>query len=382
MRPQGAVAIPIRGAHMPLHHTSGLALALLLTVIVGPARGDILRYQDADGVWHFTDRPGAGAVPIPQVGPAATKGRDLVAQLADWRGTASGSEPEPGLAVVAVRTSLAEGAGFFCSADGYILTTRHVVRPVGSDVWQQGQAAIDQGQGGLDEMECQLQEWRSRLRRIDAKMSRVDKAEGPSGVQADGADADSQQGTRAQVARRVTELERLVRDTRRRTRSKRLAFDIKGASATLATSVEVRLADQTQLRAQVVAVSQAHDLALLKLAGYRTPSLSPSPEVGLAPGQSVFALGYPEDASAGAAPGLVLRVTPEEVVTSVQLVPGYSGGPLLDASGRVVGVSAVKRVGADEGVYAEGQGIAIPIAVALREFPQLHPRADRTASKP
>jgi len=196
----------------------GLALSLLLAPLVGPARGEILRYQDADGVWHFTDRPGAGAVPIPQAGPAPTKDRDLVAQLADWRGAASGSEPEPGLAVVAVRTSLAEGAGFFCSADGYILTTRHVVRPVGSDVWQHGQAAIAQGQGGLDEMEGQLQEWRSRLRRIDAKMSRVDQAEGPSGVQADGADADSQQGTRAQVARRVTELERLVRDAAGRRR--------------------------------------------------------------------------------------------------------------------------------------------------------------------
>jgi len=366
---------------MARYNTWALGLSLLLATPFVPARSDILRYQDADGVWHFTDRPGAGAVPIPQAGPALTKDRDLIAQLADWRGAASGLEADPGLAVVAVRTPLAEGAGFFSSAAGYILTTRHVVRPVGSDVWQQGQAAIDQGQGSLDELEGQLQDWRLRLRRMDAQLSSMGEDDGPPAAQADGGDAEGLRGKRSQVARRVAELERLVRETRSRTRSDRIAFDIKGASATLAASLEVRLADQTPLRARVVAVSQAHDLALLKLDGYRTPTLPSSPEIFLTPGQSVFALGYPDDASAGAAPGLVLRVTPEEVVTSVQLVPGYSGGPLLDASGRVVGVSAVKRVGADEGVYAEGQGIAIPIAVALREFPQLRPGAARMATK-
>lgn len=366
---------------MARHNTSGAVLALLLAALFGVARGDILRYQDGDGVWHFTDRPAAGAERIPDAGPAPAPHRDLAAQLADWAGTSSGPDLEPALAVVAVRTPLAEGAGFFCSPDGYILTTRHVVRPVGSDVWQQGQAAVDGAQTGLDELEGQLREWRSRLRRIDAQVLHVDQGDAAAGAQGDGGDTEGYQTKRAQVARRVAELDRLVRDTRRRTRSDRMALDIKGASATLASSVEVRLADQTKLRARVVAVSQVHDLALLKTDGYRTPSLPSSPEVLLTPGQAVFALGYPEDAPAGAAPGYVIKVAPAEVVTSVQLVPGYSGGPLLDASARVVGISAVKRVGADEAVYSEGQGVAIPIAVALREFPELHPRPEQAATK-
>jgi len=356
----------------------GLALSLLLAPLVGPARGEILRYQDADGVWHFTDRPGAGAVPIPEAGLAPAPDRDLVAQLAQRFG--GGSAPD--LAMVLVRTSLAQGAGFFCSADGYILTTRHVVRPVGSDVWRADQEAIDQARDGLDGLEGELQEWRSRLRRIDAQVSPVGEGDESLGAQADGSGAEGPRATRTRVAWRVTELERLVREARSRTRSDRLAFDIKGASATLATSVEVTLADQTRLRARVIAVSQARDLALLKLSGYRTPALGVSPEVHLAQGQPVFALGYPDDGSDGAAPGVVLQVTSEEVVTSVQLVPGHSGGPLLDASGRVVGVSAVKRVHADEDVYAQGQGIAIPIAIALREFPQLRAGAARTATRP
>jgi serine protease Do len=366
---------------MARHDTWGLCLSLLLSVPVAPAGGDILRYQDADGLWQFTDRPREGAVPIPRPESAPAQVRDLAAQLAKWRGGGPEPDPDPALAVVSVLTSLAEGAGFFCSPDGYVLTTRHVVRPVGSDVWQHGQEAIDRAKGDLEELEGQLQEWRSRLRRIDAQLASIDEDDAAPAVQARGGDVEMLRGRRSQVARRVAELERLARDSRRRTRSDRVTFDIKGASATLAASVEVRLADQTRLRARVVAVSDAYDLALLKLDGYRTPSLSAGPEVELAPGQSVFALGYPDDAAVGAAAGLVLRATPEEVVTSVQLVPGYSGGPLLDASAQVVGVSALKRVGAEDGVYAEGQGIAIPIAVAQREFPQLRLGAARAAAR-
>jgi S1-C subfamily serine protease len=101
----------------------------------------------------------------------------------------------------------------------------------------------------------------------------------------------------------------------------------------------------------------------------------------VAPGQRVFAFGHPDDTSAGAVPGIVLEVTAEEVVTNVQFLPGHSGGPLVDAAGRVVGVSALKRVRADEDVYADGQGIAIPVAIALQDFPQLRTGTTRTVTK-
>jgi len=372
------------------HNTWSLILGAGLAFWGLSAWAEILGYQDASGLWHFTDRPTQGAVRIESYGQAEV--RDLAAQLAAWRGPTSGSETsgseqelEPALAVVSVRTPVAEGAGFFCSQDGYILTTRHLVRPVGSDAWQQGQAAIDQAQGGLDELEGQAREWRSRLARIDAQLGRLqasgdERAARAAHLPAE-ADAESVREKRAQVAQRVQELERLVRERRRQTRSDRVAFDVKSASATLAASVEIRLADQTPLRARVVAVSQAEDLALLKLDGYRTPALRCGAEVSLTPGQAVFALGHPDDSSVGVAPGMVLSASAEELVTSAQLVPGYSGGPMLDGSGRVVGVSALKRVAADEQVYAEGLGIAIPIASARREFRQLRPESASAGGK-
>ena len=356
----------------------GLALSLFLVFLTPSALGQILRYQDADGVWHFTDRPGGDALPISGTGTVPAQARDLEAQLAQRQG--GGSDPD--LAVVLIRTALTEGAGFFCTPDGYILTTRHVVRPVGSDAWRKGQATVDQAQVGLAELEGKLRAWRLRLARMVAPESPTETGEGPSQGQADGSDPGAEikvegEVSRAEVAGRVAELERLAQDARRRAHAERFAHDIKGASATLATSVEVVLPDQTQVRARVVAVSQGQDLALLKLDGYRTPFLPLGPEVRLVTGQPVFAYGYPDDDAQGATPGLVVEVSPQEVVTNVQLIPGHSGGPLLDVSARVVGVNVLKRVRGDEGVHAQGQGIAIPIALALREFPQIRPRAAR-----
>jgi serine protease Do len=357
----------------------GLALSLLLTSLAPPALGQILRYQDADGVWHFTDRPGGDALPIPETGPAPALALDLGAQLAQGQG--SGSDPD--LAVVLIRTALAEGAGFFCTADGYILTARHVVRPVGSDAWRKGQTTVDQAQDRLAELEGKLHQWRARLARMTVPESPPDVAEGSPEGPADQPDGAAPRASiqaevsRATVAGRVAELERLAQEARRRVHAERFSHDIKGASATLATSVEVVLADQTQVRARVVAVSQGQDLALLKLDGYRTPFLTLGPEVDLVTGQPVFAYGYPDDDAQGATLGLVVEVSPRELVTNVQFIPGHSGGPLLDASARVVGVNALKRVRGDQGVHAQGQGIAIPIALALREFPQIRPGAVR-----
>jgi hypothetical protein len=366
----------------------GLALSFILVSLAPPVLGQILRYKDAEGLWHFTDRPGGDALPIPEAGPAPAPALDLEAQLAQRQG----DESDPDLAVVLIRTALAEGAGFFCTPDGYILTTRHVVRPVGSDVWQKGQATVDQAQGGLEDLEGKLREWRSRLARMTASQPAAEDEDRSRKVQAAGADgADGAdpgasvppgvEVSRADVVGRVAELERLVRDARRRAHSERFAHDIKGASTTLATSVEVVLADQTRMRARVVAVSQGKDLALLKLDGHRTPFLTLGPEVRLETGQSVFAYGYPDDDAQGATSGLVVEVSPQELVTNVQLIPGHSGGPLLDASGRVVGVNALKRVRGEQGVHAQGQGIAVPISLALREFPQIRPGAARPVTR-
>ena len=52
------------------------------------------------------------------------------------------------------------------------------------------------------------------------------------------------------------------------------------------------------------------------------------------------------------------------IQTNAQIYPGNSGGPLVTAQGRVVGINTFKQLTHK----FEGLGFAIPIQVALREF--------------
>ncbi|MBV5272257.1 MAG: DUF4124 domain-containing protein, partial [Lamprocystis purpurea] len=58
---------------------------LLVALVCTPASGEVFKYQDADGSWHFTDRPPPGAR-VPQPSPAAADQpaatRDLAERLA------------------------------------------------------------------------------------------------------------------------------------------------------------------------------------------------------------------------------------------------------------------------------------------------------------
>jgi S1-C subfamily serine protease len=50
---------------------------------------------------------------------------------------------------------------------------------------------------------------------------------------------------------------------------------------------------------------------------------------------------------------------------------GNSGGPLITEEGWVIGINTLKVA---QSVEAEGFGVAIPVGVALKEFPQIQPR--------
>jgi S1-C subfamily serine protease len=52
------------------------------------------------------------------------------------------------------------------------------------------------------------------------------------------------------------------------------------------------------------------------------------------------------------------------IQTNAQIYPGNSGGPLVTADGRVLGINTFKRLTRK----FEGLGFAIPIKVAIDEF--------------
>ena len=140
-------------------------------------------------------------------------------------------------------------------------------------------------------------------------------------------------------------------------------------------ALTVELADGRQFDATVVAMSDEHDLALVRIA---TTGLSPAiigDSDSLEVGQTAIAIGSPlgtftETVTRGIISGMGRSITVADgstgrpvtmtdlLQTDAAINPGNSGGPLLDASGAVVGINTA--VSAE----AEGLGFAIPITAA------------------
>ena len=152
---------------------------------------------------------------------------------------------------------------------------------------------------------------------------------------------------------------------------------IRGANA----GVTVTLADQRSFSAEVVGVSEANDLAVLRIDA-PSGSVRPLP-VGtsddLQVGQDVLAIGNPFGLDTTLTTGIVSAlgrsitsptgVTIENVIqTDAAINPGNSGGPLLDSAGRLVGVNTaiLSRTGANVGI-----GFAVPVDTVNRIVPQL-----------
>ncbi len=148
-----------------------------------------------------------------------------------------------------------------------------------------------------------------------------------------------------------------------------------------ADAAQVTLVDGSSYAARVVGLSAEDDLAVLRIEA-PAEELRPIP-VGrsedLQVGQSVFAIGNPfgldQTLSRGVISGLG-RELPSRggsylaglIQTDAAINPGNSGGPLLDSSGRLIGVNAA--IYSPTGAYA-GIGFAIPVDTVNRVVPQL-----------
>ena len=104
----------------------------------------------------------------------------------------------------------------------------------------------------------------------------------------------------------------------------------------------------------VVADSPARDLAILAVkTGARAPLIL-GDELSVRQGNSVYALGAPQGLELSLTNGIVsgFRNVDEQfmIQTTAAMAPGSSGGPLLDSSGRVIGVTT-SSFGDSPGIY-------------------------------
>jgi serine protease Do len=109
----------------------------------------------------------------------------------------------------------------------------------------------------------------------------------------------------------------------------------------------VKLSDGTEVEAERIAVDRKADVAVLRVE-LAEPFLSCAPTRdagGLRAGSVVLALGHPWGVNNALSLGVVHGITRRRdgsagwVASDVRLAPGNSGGPLVDTTGRVVGVN-------------------------------------------
>lgn len=131
--------------------------------------------------------------------------------------------------------------------------------------------------------------------------------------------------------------------------------------------IKVIFADGRELPATIAGRDPGSDLAVLKVQGTGFTAAERSPEGSARIGNIVLALGRPSPESPMASLGVIsaiggswrtFRGTEVEgyIRSDTTFYPGFSGGPLIDAAGRVVGINS-SRLG-------RGAGLTIPVAAA------------------
>ena len=133
-------------------------------------------------------------------------------------------------------------------------------------------------------------------------------------------------------------------------------------------ALTVQLADGREFTPRLLAVDSEADLAVLRIDAYDLPAIELGSSQQLKPGELVFAFGFPWGVAGGATAGVVIGIGAqvgdmvstrnEWIAASLHLRPGHSGGPMVDAQGRLIGINTLMN-GPDVGV-------AVPVDVAQR----------------
>ncbi|NCT83887.1 MAG: PDZ domain-containing protein [Comamonadaceae bacterium] len=143
----------------------------------------------------------------------------------------------------------------------------------------------------------------------------------------------------------------------------------------------VTLADQSSYPARLVGAFPDRDLAVLRIEAPRDklPAIQLGSSRELQVGQKVYAIGNPFGLDQTLTTGIVSALNREiesvtrrsikgAIQTDAAINPGNSGGPLLDSSGRLIGVNTA--IYSPSGASA-GIGFAIPVDEVNRIVPRL-----------
>jgi S1-C subfamily serine protease len=133
-------------------------------------------------------------------------------------------------------------------------------------------------------------------------------------------------------------------------------------SSGASNELKVTLADGRDFMAKVLAFDEENDLAALSIEANDLPTIEIGSSWTVRSGQWVMALGHPWGVQGAATSGVVIGKgtnLPEMptgldwIALSLHLRPGHSGGPLLDADGKLIGINTM--------ITGPDVGFAIPV---------------------
>jgi serine protease Do len=136
-------------------------------------------------------------------------------------------------------------------------------------------------------------------------------------------------------------------------------------------SPKVTLMDGRTLPARLLTYDEDLDLAAVAVEARELPTIELGRRGELRPGQWVVALGHPWGVTGATTAGMVIDVgrpldglpyRGELIQVGLTLRPGHSGGPMVDGSGRLVGINTM--------ISGPEVGLAVPIHSVKRFLKQ------------
>ncbi len=121
-------------------------------------------------------------------------------------------------------------------------------------------------------------------------------------------------------------------------------------------SVHVRFSTGEEALGNVTLRDPERDLAVVRVSEEIGAYLNLGSSDKLHPGQLVFSIGYPASGSPALAMGVIHALANERnhwpmIVSDIRLAPGYSGGPMVNSEGDLIGVNVM---------VSGGLGLAVP----------------------
>jgi hypothetical protein len=359
-------------------------LLLYLLPFFNPfAAAAVYKYKDENGVWHFTDSPpdlpDSGSEQIIGDSDSQTAGNDLQKQLSESVPPKNKIE-EARNATVSIETALSTGSGFFVSEDGYIITCKHVLTEAEQEL-DQTETVLDSARKDLEKVKEILDRekaWLAKeavwLTEAEKELSDVDQQVKSGQKTLSVLEISYYNAYSAEYSTRSGEFSRRKADydqaltiyeaKENEFKNKSANYEEMNYKRLFQNDFKIILADKTVLTVERVALGQKYDLALLKLEGYKTPSIASGNIGGLAHGQPLYAIGNPLSFDHSVTSGIFSGRRKDMIQTNTQINPGNSGGPLITEGGEVIGVNTFKI--AHEKV--EGMSFAIPIDAVFEEF--------------